>query len=42
MPDFDTPHQATTQPTHRDFRWISGPGPDPDPNRNAPPADFGR
>ncbi len=34
MPDFDTPHQATIQATHRDFRWISGPG------RDAPLADF--
>ncbi|WP_034299394.1 hypothetical protein [Herbaspirillum sp. RV1423] len=34
MPDFDTSHQATIQPTHRDFRWINGPG------RDAPLADF--
>ncbi len=34
MPGFDTSHQQSTQPTHRAFRWISGPG------RNAPLADF--
>jgi len=34
MPDFETSPQHSTQPTHKDFHWIGGPG------RDAPLADF--
>ena len=34
MPGFETSHQQSVQPAHRNFRWISGPGCD------APLADF--